>query len=356
MLEAHHELALPAAERSLHFAREVHGQHSIELVPPLLALADVASTANAREAVSYVSRGAFIIQEEHAKIRARIEAPLGAKLGADLRNFQRAAPLAEAARRAQFPPFVRNQSTKSEFQLLLEHARENALRDEVYRAREGRYLAFLTSKFWTSHTKILVCEENYAEGLRSGARALYFAALSCTADSLQACLAIYQLAHLGQLSDRFAEAHQLAAFRSAQAIFRGAMLRFYSPLLLQIQQRVEDRKLEFSFDSEPLAELVTEYNKAQSMSDEDRLSFRADVKEAIQKAIYSMQFFEKAYGTSSQQYCECVVLIGVGLQCTEDSGVTEWDLNARQCSRKLFDVKDHLVQTMVHLYRILYAW
>lgn len=72
VLEGHHELALPAAERSLSFAREVHGQNSIDLVPPLLALADVATLAGAKEALGYVSRAAFLIQEKYAETRALI--------------------------------------------------------------------------------------------------------------------------------------------------------------------------------------------------------------------------------------------------------------------------------------------
>ena len=61
VLEGHHELALPAAEKSLKFAREVHGNNAVDLVPPLLALADVATLAGAKEASGYVSRAAFLI-------------------------------------------------------------------------------------------------------------------------------------------------------------------------------------------------------------------------------------------------------------------------------------------------------
>lgn len=49
------------------------------------------------------------------------------------------------------------------------------------------------------------------------------------------------------------------------------------------------------------------------MKDEDRLSFRADIKEAVQRAVYSLQGLEKKYGQESPQYCECVVLIGIAL-------------------------------------------
>lgn len=43
------QLALPAAERSLHYARLVSGQDSLEVVQPLLAMADVATAAGAEE-------------------------------------------------------------------------------------------------------------------------------------------------------------------------------------------------------------------------------------------------------------------------------------------------------------------
>lgn len=51
--------------------------------------------------------------------------------------------------------------------------------------------------------------------------------------------------------------------------------------MLQIDQLIQDRKLEFSFDSEQLKVYVQDYNRAECMRDEDRLSFRADIKEAV---------------------------------------------------------------------------
>ena len=88
VLDCHHELALPAAERSLHFAREVHGPNSVDLVPPLLALADVATVAGAKEAVGYVSRAAFLLQEEVQRIRGEIRSDLGRTVAHNLENLR----------------------------------------------------------------------------------------------------------------------------------------------------------------------------------------------------------------------------------------------------------------------------
>jgi len=45
-------------------------------------------------------------------------------------------------------------------------------------------LAYLTSKYWSSHTKILVWEEKYDDALKSASVALYYATLSCGVNSL----------------------------------------------------------------------------------------------------------------------------------------------------------------------------
>ncbi|CAL6041822.1 Conserved_hypothetical protein [Hexamita inflata] len=382
VLEGHHELALPAAERSLHFAREVHGQNSVDLVPPLLALADVATVAGAKEAIGYVSRAAFLVQEEMQRLRSNLTAPLTLKIKQNLANLEKTNPdhinelfIEEKHRKEKYLQWSPQKSPQNNtntltqkplslkplFQQCLELMTENSIRDEVFRAKGGASLAFLTSKFWSSNTKILVYEEKYEEALKSASIALYFATLSCGVKSLQTALAIYQLAHLGQLSEKFTEAQQIAALQESQNILKNALLNYYSPLTIQIEQLINDRKLQFSYDSKQLATLVKDYNEAESMREEDRLSFRADVKEAIQRAVYSIQIFEKHYGNRSAVYCECVLLIGIALSCTQDAECEKWDQQGRPCCQRLQELdKDGLAvehaTLMCHIYRVLFAW
>lgn len=71
------ELALPAAERSLIFAKAVHGDNSIELIPPLLALADVACLAGAQDAArGYASRARWLLLGKETELRLLVETHL----------------------------------------------------------------------------------------------------------------------------------------------------------------------------------------------------------------------------------------------------------------------------------------
>ena len=69
VLEEDVSLALPAAERSLQFARAVHGSDSPELVSSLLALADVASLGGAKEAASQNAGSASLLVRKNYQQR-----------------------------------------------------------------------------------------------------------------------------------------------------------------------------------------------------------------------------------------------------------------------------------------------
>ena len=373
VLDCHHELALPAAERSLHFAREVHGPNSVDLVPPLLALADVATVAGAKEAVGYVSRAAFLLQEEVQRIRGEIRGDLGRTVARNLENLRalnpeiivdqlederrRKATLAgwSPARQQGAPAAGPEPLTKTPLEQLLELDLEDALRDEVYRSRGGANLGYMTSKFWSSSTKVLVFQEDYGGALRAAAKALYFATLSCGVQSLQTALCLYQLVQLGQLSGRFTQAQQVDGLGRAQDIFRTSLLTYYAPLVIQVAQLVEDRKLQFAYDAPALRDLVADYNQAEAMREEDRLSFRADVKEATKRAMESVPVLEKQFGLDSVQYAECAALIGVALQCICDQDADKWDGNARGACARL-EAGGGTGKMLAHVYRLLYGW
>lgn len=374
VLDCHHELALPAAERSLHFAREVHGPNSVDLVPPLLALADVATVAGAKEAVGYVSRAAFLLQEEVQRIRAQIRGDLSRTVSKNLENLRalnpeiivdqlederrRKAALAgwsPARQSGPGAPAGPETLTKTPIEQLQEFELEDALRDEVYRSRGGANLGYMTSKFWSSSTKVLVFQEDYGEALRAAAKALYFATLSCGVQSLQTALCLYQLVQLGQLSGRFTVAQRVDGLGRAQDIFRTSLLTYYAPLVIQVAQLVEDRKLQFAYDAPALRDLVADYNQAEAMREEDRLSFRADVKEATKRAMESVPVLEAQFGADSPQYAECAVVIGVALQCICDQDADKWDGNARAACARL-EAAGGTGRMLAHVYRLLYGW
>ncbi|KAH0574490.1 hypothetical protein SS50377_24448 [Spironucleus salmonicida] len=372
VLEGNNELALPAAERSLFFAREVHGQGSVDLVPPLLALADVATLAGAKDAArGYVSRAKFLIQQRQAELRSLCQNELKQDIIQNLENINEIRPdmigmsaeidlaesivkkakeigdnqgsnvnqnsnLSKSGGSMSNPPQHLTQ-LKSALQLELEIQLENSLRDEVYRSNSGAGLAYLQSKYWTSQTRVLIAEKDFTQALNTAASALYFATLACGVNSLQTCLQIYSVAKLGLFSEKYSESQSVQALLSAQNIFRDSLMQFYAPMTNAIENLKKERKIPENTDySNPiLKRMVEDYNRAEQMREEDKLSFRADVKEAIQSAVFSVEYIERFYGTESSFYQQCILVIGVGLACVEDVGKDEWSLQSKGVATKL---------------------
>lgn len=251
-----------------------------------------------------------------------------------------------------------DKSIKTPYQQAVEAIFENDVKDELYRSREGAALAYLTSKYWTSQTRVLLAQQNFNDALHDAALALYFATLACGVNSLQTALQIYSVAKLGSFSGKFLEIQSVNALVEAQKIFKSALLQFYSPLITQIEIMKVERKMPLTYGSSQLRKLVSEYNKADSMREEDKLSFRADIKEAIQSAVFSMDHLERAFGQQSLEYNECVLIIAVGLSCVEDIGKEEWVPQSTMALTKFTEVssvdEDGKHALLVHIYKCLY--
>lgn len=392
VLEGNNELALPAAERSLKFARDVHGDQSIELVPPLLALADVACLAGAQDAArGYASRARWLLLGREGDVRARVEAMLRPYLRRCLGEVDRlsaqgpsgplspAAPLAgagavggaggaagqtraspisltkrfglgfsnsspvphtlarmqspatvaaAAAVLAPTPPPSHPRRRKVPETFAQDRRIENSITDEMYRSEEGLHLASMTCRYWSTETRLRAAEGEYPEALNASAITTYFAALAHGPASVQLCLQLYTLSKLLVLARSSPEQSAVHTMVQAQRMLKKTIVSFYTPYILGVQAYMRTREATSAGvgrDRLVLARLLQEFLKADRKRDEEeRLSFRADIKESAQYVLFSVDYLERGRGERSPEFVECVLCLALCLEIIEDPNRSEY--------------------------------
>ncbi|KAE8301257.1 hypothetical protein GL50803_0033037 [Giardia duodenalis] len=369
VLEGNNELALPAAERSLIFAKAVHGDNSIELIPPLLALADVACLAGAQDAArGYASRARWLLLGKETELRLLVETHLrpyvrqcnevvnrltGRNTGclsAKLSNTKSQGlqkltkPFGKAfsstSTRLKLPshPVSKDLSTeklqKAEESSSSELYLDNCISDEIFRTKEGIRLAFLSCRYWSTETRLRAAENLYVEALDTAAIACYFAALASGPTSMSTCLQLYAVSKLLILSMVSQESHAVSVMLQAQDMLRGTIIQFYAPYVIGIQHYCTDNSCEP--DSQILSKFMAEFQRSDRRREEDeRLAFRADIKEAVQYILFTVDYLERHYGHKAKCFIECVMCLALCLEIVEDASRSEYITKAWELVRSV---------------------
>ncbi|CAL6071590.1 Conserved_hypothetical protein [Hexamita inflata] len=309
VLEENVQLALPAAERSLQYARAVHGNESTELVSPLLALADVATIAGAKDSATQNVASAALLIRTFVQNRVKIIKPvLEQKINTDFKHLEVTSPwfcqeftqqdeernsyflrssLSSRLSTGQRGSVVsragsngnrRARGVMSSLEVAVKVALGNQLADETFRG-EGALLAQLQSRLHSSKARIMQAENKIPEALIEASQALYFSSLAYGVNSLQTALKTFMLCDFGGQSKIFSHGQLKSALIQAQNLMKKTLLEYYSPVIIVIEQLIKDKKIASSTCAKAKA-LLQEYNKAGFMAEEDRLGFRADLKEA----------------------------------------------------------------------------
>lgn len=367
VLEGNNELALPAAERSLSFAKEIYGNNSVELIPPLLALADVACLAGAQDAArGYASRARWLLLGKEAELRVEVEtqlrphirhchelinkltgrqdAVLSARMSTDqsynMQKLTRPFGASFSNNALRIPPVLQAYA-EAEAETRVQKAEEssagetyltNCISDEIFRTKDGIRFAYLTARYWASETRLRSAENLYTEAIDSAALACYYSALATGSNSISTALQLYALAKLFVLSMSVGERCAVAVMEQAQKILRGTLIQYYAPYVIAVRQYTAENATEP--DSRTLTKVMAEFHKADRNREEDeRLAFRADIKESIQHMLFTTDYFEKAFGQKGATFIECVICIALCLEIVEDASRPEYVANAWELIR-----------------------
>ena len=131
---------------------------------------------------------------------------------------------------------------------------------------------------------------------------------------------------MGQISHCYT-ANQLAAgAATALNILKDSLLHFYAPVVQMIEQLIEDKKILPGYNSASIQKICREYNKADFLPEEKRLSFLADVKEATVMGEKCLKYI-----TSQEKYMFTVVCRLARFCIQEDYGHIDFERLKSEC-------------------------
>ena len=137
------------------------------------------------------------------------------------------------------------------------------------------------------------------------AKALYFSALSYDVNSVQTALCVLKCAESGQKSGQFQPSQAQGAIREGFLLFSKALLNFYAQLVTIVEQLMQDKKIPVGdYHSEQVRKIAREYCKCDFLSEEDRLQFMADVKEALVQAEKCLRSLQGPFKAFAQGVCK----------------------------------------------------
>jgi len=196
---------------------------------------------------------------------------------------------------------------------------QDEVADETFRTPQGLALAKLLSRYWATEMRLCATEDNFADALTAAATACYFSSLSYGVYSVQTALHIYSISKLLMLQGTADSATTTAAMLEGQRTLRKTILAYYAPYVIGVQTYCRDNHAELT--DELLNRFRAEFARSERLREEgERLSFQADIKEAIQHLVFSIDHIEKQFGETSPEFTECCIETALCLEIVEDPG------------------------------------